>query len=59
MVLIIILTVVFGAFLFILSMVYYVEQKEIRRIKRYCVLRKMGFEESARIVYIGSADWTR
>lgn len=53
MILLIILTVVFGAILFILSMVAYVERKEIRRIKQYNWFTKMGLKESARIIYLG------
>ncbi len=58
MILLIILTVVFGAILFILSMVAYVERKEIRRIKRYNWFTKIGLKESARIIYL-ETGWTR
>jgi len=55
MILLIILTVVFGAILFILSMVAYVER---RRIKRYNWFTKIGLKESARIIYL-ETGWTR
>jgi len=53
MILLIILTVVSGAILFILCMVAYVERKERRRTKRYNWFTKMGLKESARITHLG------
>ena len=58
MVLLIILTVTFGIVVVGVSIIYYVEEKEIKRIKRYNQLRNMGLNESAYITYKSSLSWT-
>jgi len=57
MILTIILTVVFGIVVVGLSIVYYVEQEEIKRIKRYNWMMNTGLRESARIAFRRSESW--